>query len=63
MEPVFFKKNLNGIFYDKGICPVAERLQPKIIQLKTNFDNENTIDYEVKVLKKTIKVLDERYNH
>ena len=63
MEPVFFGKKINGILYKKGLCPIAERLQPNIIQLKTNFENINIINTEVLALKKTISTLNERYHN
>jgi len=45
LEPVMserrFVKRLpnvyNDVYYEKGLCPVAEKIQPKIMQFKTNY--------------------------
>ena len=37
LEPAFKGLSVNGITYSKGICPVAEEIQPQIMQFKTNY--------------------------
>ena len=44
-----------NISYKKGLCPVAERIQPKIMQFKTNYRDLNLAAKKAQVLKKTIK--------
>lgn len=46
--------------YNKGICPNAEYLQPRLIQLKTNFIDEKDTINEAEILTKTIKYFEER---
>ena len=43
LEPVFQDGSL-GIKYEAGICPVAEAIQPRLMQFKTNYGDQNTID-------------------
>ena len=46
----------NGKFnYGKGLCPVAEELQPKIMQFKTNYRNLDIARKKTKILRETIK--------
>ena len=47
----------NNQKYIKGICPVAEEIQPKIIQFKTNYENLNLAYKQAEVLKKTINII------
>ena len=60
MEPVFYNKTINGVKYEKGICPIAENIQPQIIQLKTNFETLSEINSQTKALIKTITALEQR---
>lgn len=62
-EPLFRQKNfLNreklGIYddydFEKVSCPKAEKLQRQIIQLKTNYYDEEQVKEQADVLKKTI---------
>lgn len=57
-EPLFqnYIQNLPGVWqkYKKGLCPVAEYLQPRMIQMKTNYWNLNEAKKQAKILKKTI---------
>ena len=67
-EPVFQeRKFLGGFFpidselykgkqknYKPGLCPVAERLQPKLMQFKTNYMSLDEVRKQVEILKKTI---------
>jgi perosamine synthetase len=48
----------NNIKYEKGLCPVTERIQPELIQLKTNYESIEEGGSQATVLKKTIKVLE-----
>jgi len=42
------------IYYKKGICPVAERVQKKIMQFKTNYRDLNLAKIKSCSLKQTI---------
>lgn len=67
-EPIFQERNfLGGFFpidseiyrgrrqqYKPGLCPVAEKLQPKLMQFKTNYMDLNEARAQIEVLKKTI---------
>ena len=55
-EPMFQSGDY-GV-YEKGICPVAENIQPRLIQFKTHYGDQDTIDRQVEALDKTIKYLD-----
>lgn len=46
-----------GIRYGPGLCPVAEYLQPRLIQLKTNFISNRTATEQASSLKKAISRL------
>jgi len=48
----------SGIRYGPGLCPVAEELQPRLIQLKTNFLSMRTAEEQASSLKRTIRRLD-----
>lgn len=57
-EPLFLNsiQHYNGVWqkYEKGLCPVAEYLQPRMIQLKTNYWNIDDAKKQAEILKKTI---------
>jgi len=62
LEPMFQnlnllgrEKNLTRNNYQKGLCPVAENLQPKLLQFKTNYWNHEDAIKQAEVLKKTIE--------
>ena len=65
-EPMFRNKNLLGreqFISDKywetntlGCCPIAEKLETKIMQFKTNYWQEEKIQNQLIALKKTLKV-------
>lgn len=40
--------------YEKGLCPVAEAVQPKIMQFKTNYRDSKLAEIKAEVLMKTI---------
>ncbi len=47
-----------GMEYKKGLCPIAESIQPNLIQLKTNFEDISYGQEQSKILSNTIKELD-----
>lgn len=53
LEPVFQDGSL-GITWQPGICPVAEATQPCLIQLKTNYGDQATLDRQAEALGETI---------
>jgi perosamine synthetase len=44
-----------GVKYEKGLCPVAEAVQPKIMQFKTNYRDAKLAEIKADALLKTIK--------
>ena len=64
LEPVMADGNYYGegshytgpkIEYKKGICPIAESVQPKIMQFKTNYRDLEIAKIKAQALKRTIK--------
>jgi perosamine synthetase len=55
LEPVFQNREINGIRYEKGICPKAEDLQPKLMQFKTNYRNIEIAKKKIEILGKLIR--------
>ena len=63
LEPVIaerqFVKRLPSIYenvrYEKGLCPVAERVQKQLMQIKTNYRNLELAKEKADVLYKLIK--------
>ncbi len=63
-EPMFQNMQLNGMehkltrgkeyYLQQSICPIAERIQPQILQFKTNYWDETVLKQQLDVLKKTI---------
>jgi len=47
----------NHIEYKKGLCPIAEEIQPKLILLKTNYMDMKYAEKQASVLKRTITEL------
>lgn len=47
----------NNLKYHKGLCPIAEELQPQLIQLKTNYQGLDHAKNQADCLKKTIEQL------
>ncbi len=45
----------NKFDYPDGLCPVAEEIQPKIMQFKTNYRNLDIARKKTDILKETIK--------
>ena len=60
LEPALEGKKFTGnsIKYKQGLCPVAELVQPHLIQLKTNFQSLAYGKKQADILRKTIKRLD-----
>jgi perosamine synthetase len=48
------------IHYEKGLCPVAERIQPKIMQFKTNYRDLQLAKIKADALSRTIRKLKNR---
>ncbi|MHA1381290.1 MAG: DegT/DnrJ/EryC1/StrS family aminotransferase [Candidatus Helarchaeota archaeon] len=59
LEPLFLNEvqNMPGVWqrYSPGLCPNAEYLQPRMIQLKTNYWNLSEAKRQAHILSKTIK--------
>lgn len=58
-EPLFqdIVQHIDGVWqkYDSQLCPVSEFLQPRMIQLKTNYWNLSEAKQQAAILKKTIQ--------
>ena len=62
LEPVMANNNFQKmnphvygeITYEKGLCPIAEKVQKKIMQLKTNYRNLDLAYEKSQIFKKTI---------
>ena len=62
LEPVMSERNFvkrlpdiyDNVFYEQGLCPVAEDVQGKLMVFKTNYRNLELAKYKAKVLKKLI---------
>lgn len=52
-EPIFQDGTL-GRKYEPGLCPVAESLQPRLMQFKTHYGDQPTIDRQAEALARTI---------
>lgn len=50
----------NAFKFEKGMFPVAERIQPRMMQFKTNYRNIEVAQEQAKILKKTIKEVNNR---
>ncbi|WP_292468806.1 DegT/DnrJ/EryC1/StrS aminotransferase family protein [Methanolobus sp.] len=44
----------NGIEYKPGLCPIAEKIQPQIIQLKTNYESLDYAKKQAEIISQTI---------
>jgi len=61
-EPMFRNMTLlrregllnKDVCYDDGICPVAEHLQPRLFQFKTNYFDLDEAEQQAEILRKTI---------
>lgn len=58
-EPLFLNiiQKWDGVWqkYEQGLCPNAEYLQPRMLQLKTNYWDLNEAEKQAEILYKTIK--------
>ncbi len=51
----------HGLYkYEEGLCPIAERLQPKLLQFKTNYWDESDAYTQAQILKKTCEYFNDR---
>jgi perosamine synthetase len=58
---VYKKSNLDiyeKIYYYEGLCPVAERIQPEIMQFKTNYRDLRIAKAKAKALESTINQIE-----
>lgn len=63
LEPMVTERQFVGrcpwvyenVHYEKGLCPVAENIQPKIMQFKTNYRDIELAKKKAAILKKVIK--------
>ena len=47
----------NNVEYKKGLCPIAEKVQPNLMLLKTNFVDMDYAKDQANILQKTINKL------
>jgi perosamine synthetase len=67
LEPMFEQMQLLGrerfiaadlrASYRRGLCPVAERLQPRLVQFKTNYWDLAAAERQAEILDKTLRSL------
>ena len=63
LEPVMAERKFvkrypevyENVYYEKGLCPIAESLQPKLMQFKTNYRSIDLAKKKAMSLRKTIK--------
>ena len=55
-NPTLFEimKEDPNMTYKEGLCPIAESIQPKLIQLKTNFESIKIAKEQALILSETI---------
>ncbi len=58
LEPVFRNLKINGVQYHRGLCPVAESIQPLIMQFKTNYRNLDDAKKKTAILYQLIRAID-----
>ena len=65
LEPAFRNKQFlgreaffDGYEYGRGLCPVAEMLQPQLLQFKTNYFDTDEAEAQAEILRKTIAYFD-----
>ena len=46
-----------SLIYEKGLCPVAENIQSKIMQFKTNYRDLKLAKEKAEILRKVIRKL------
>lgn len=47
------QENLSN--YQRGLCPIAEDIQPKLLQFKTNYWNNEDAKHQAEILRNTLK--------
>ena len=57
LEPIFLDGTV-GKKYSAGLCPVAEAVQPRLIQFKTNYGDQDAIDRQTEALARTIRLFE-----
>jgi len=57
LEPIFQDGSL-ACKYEPGLCPVAESLQPRLMQFKTHYGDPQTIARQAEALARTIRFFD-----
>ena len=65
LEPVMAERHFvrrcpavyDAVGYAPGLCPVAERIQPKLMQFKTNYRDLRLAEQKAECLRKTIEKL------
>ena len=68
LEPVMVEKKFikrypeiyRNLEYPRGLCPIAESVQPRIMQIKTNYRNLSLAKQKADSLKRTIKFYKEQ---
>lgn len=68
LEPVIaehrFAKRCPWVYekvqYDKGLCPIAEEIQPKLMQFKTNYRDLDLAKKKALALERTVKKFQDR---
>jgi hypothetical protein len=45
----------NNVHYPQGLCPVAEKIQPLIMQFKTNYRDLNLAKKKAEILSQVIE--------
>lgn len=53
--PLSCPLNKGKIRYEKGLCPVAEEIQPKLMQFVNNYSSVEVAEPKVEALRKTIR--------
>ena len=68
LEPMYRNQNFMGrekiiarygdYKYERGLCPIAEKIQPRLLQFKTNYWDEKDAEKQAEILKKTVLFFD-----
>jgi perosamine synthetase len=57
LEPAFRRRRLvdtQSQHFDGGLCPIAERIQPRLLQFKTNYWDSDNAAHQADILARTI---------
>jgi perosamine synthetase len=57
LEPVYANIRIAGHTFGPGLCPVAEQIQPRIMQFKTNYRSLDVARQKIEILAKLIDSL------